>query len=91
VEDHARAARVAKKLTELGFVVVKMVQTNMVWVELKTMGVDCTALFETFSCRGLRTFPGDGTQCRLVFHHEIADEACDLIIAAFEELKTLQK
>lgn len=74
--DHEAAQRLGNRLRMKGYSVEK-VETNMVWVTLKT---SCEELATILEKSGIRIFGGKGNKCRFVVHHqnrELIDSVLD--------------
>ncbi|KAJ3216096.1 Threonine aldolase [Clydaea vesicula] len=84
--DMENAKYVSEKIKSFGFTITKKTETNMVWFEIpKSYNFsveDLKVQLEKFQCV---IFGGKyDYECRLVFHHEITKEGCDLILEGLQ-------
>jgi len=99
VEDHERAARLAKGLTTVGPAVkILSCDTNFVFIELNLSAATgptkfssvaefIQAMHEKFQVRLVGSYPGvAGSSMRLVTHYYITDAAIAHTIYAFKQL-----
>ncbi len=84
-EDHARAKRVARQLTEVPGLNIEMdtVQTNMVMVNTER---PAAAWIERLRERGVWAIPPAANRIRLVFHADICDEKAAQAVEAFNTI-----
>jgi len=78
---HRTAKTTGKMWTAKGGLLMKPVETNQVWLDLKSIGIE-PALWDRITAKhGIRT---DGS--RLVFHHQIDGNAISLLEKAFDDV-----
>src|SRR5262249_49238088 len=84
-EDHARALRLADGLAAIDRRLVdpRLVETNIVMVDLAGTGSGAARWADALAARGLRAGTWSGTSLRLVTHRHIDDAAVDQTIATF--------
>lgn len=79
---HALTKRTASALGEIGYTITLPVQTNMIVLDLEAAGIPPAAFISYGKKHGLTFFPSG----RLVFHHQISEEAASRLISALREL-----
>ena len=79
---HALARKVADSLREIGYTISLPVQTNMIVLDLEKDGIPQAAFVNYAKRHGLLVFPSG----RVVFHHQISNEAAFSLVAALREL-----
>lgn len=86
-EDHEHARRLAEGLAPLPglFVDLFTVQTNIVNVDTRGLGLDAAVLNTRLMERGVRGLPGMGSSLRLVTYRGITRDDIDRTIAVFAE------
>ncbi|KAL2406538.1 Aldolase vrtJ [Exophiala dermatitidis] len=80
-DSHARARKVAKMWRDKGGKLAKPVETNMVWLDLKDVGVSIPRFVEIAAAQGLKTSGG-----RLVVHYQICDDAIERLGRVMDEV-----
>jgi threonine aldolase len=80
---HALAKRVAEEWTKRGGKLSKVVDTNLVWLDIEAAGIQTSTLIETGKKHGVTL---DGP--RIVCHHQIDTQAFEFLVAVFKELLT---
>lgn len=86
-ESHISAKRIAKNWTDLGGKLTQPTETNMVWLDLESAGVDRHDFAAAGKEKGLRLSAG-----RLVVHYQISDEAIGRLTEVMRQvLNTKQK
>jgi len=78
---HQAARRAARQWTSRGGGVLRPVETNIVWLDLKAAGIESGAWNEAGKRHGIRL---DGK--RLVLHHQIGEEALQKLDAVMDEV-----
>jgi threonine aldolase len=68
--SHKKARLIAEKWASRGGKLQKPVETNMVWLDLKALGISAEEFMRLGEMNGIRLFGG-----RLVVHYQISDEA----------------
>lgn len=79
--SHELARRVGRMWTERGGRLLREVETNMVWLDLRHAGVDSTAWNGAGTRRGIR-LNGE----RVVLHHQVCESAMEKLKAVIEEV-----
>ncbi|KAI0910974.1 pyridoxal phosphate-dependent transferase [Ustulina deusta] len=77
-----RAKELSKAWTTLGGKLEHPTETNMIWLDLETAGIDKERFADLAEQRGLKTMRGR-LQGRLVIHYQICDEALARMTALF--------
>lgn len=87
-EDHARAARFAAAVAEVGegLVDVAAVETNIVMVDVAEAGLAPAEVSAALGERSVRAYPVDARRVRFVWHMGVDDEGTDLAIDAVREV-----
>lgn len=80
-ETHATARRVAKMWTDLGGKLQYPVETNMLWLDLASMGCSDARFVELGREIGLKLMGG-----RLITHYQIGEEAIRRLVGVFEKI-----
>ncbi len=80
-QDHARAARLAAGLRELGFAATEP-STNLVFVDVD----DAPAMLDALAARGVRCFATGPRRLRLVTHLDVDDDGIGQALATFAAL-----
>ncbi|KAI9758581.1 MAG: hypothetical protein M4579_003016 [Chaenotheca gracillima] len=84
--SHDNARRVQKKWQSLGGKVDRPVETNMVWLNLESLGMSNAEFAKAAEKAGLRAMSG-----RLVVHYQISDEAISRLENLMEEMVSSNK
>lgn len=83
-DDHARARRFAEAIAQVAPVVDPgRVETNIVMLDVSTLGSSPTELVAAVAEHGIRCYPAGAGAVRLVWHLDVDDAATDAAIAAF--------
>ena len=80
---HERVRRVATRAQELGFKLVYPPDTNMIWLDLKSAGVDPDDFINQGAKLGVKLSGG-----RLVFHHQTSDRGEALVLDLLNAVAT---
>jgi threonine aldolase len=81
MESHRLARRAAGAWARLGGRLLRPVETNMIWLDLRGLGIAREKWVEAGSRRGVKV---DGK--RVVFHHQICGEAMRRLESAMEDI-----
>jgi threonine aldolase len=87
-EDHARARRLAEGLAELvgGAMDPSAVETNMVFVDVHSLGRDALEMLDRLGEEGVGVTPiGPGT-LRMVTHHDVDDAGIEAALAGWRRV-----
>lgn len=84
---HALTKKTAASLSEIGYTISLPVQTNMIVLDLEADGIPPAAFMSYGKKNGLTVFPSG----RLVFHHQISEDAASRLLGALRELMTDKK
>lgn len=84
---HALTKKTAISLQELGYTISLPVQTNMIVLDLEADQIPPAAFIGYANKYGLTTFPSG----RLVFHHQISEDAASRLVTALGELMADKK
>lgn len=79
---HSLAKRTADSLRDIGYTITLPVQTNMIVLDLQVHGIPPAAFISYGQKYGLTFFPSG----RLVFHHQITEDAASRVVDALREL-----
>ncbi|KAI0845274.1 pyridoxal phosphate-dependent transferase [Daldinia vernicosa] len=80
-DTHATAKRVEKMWTDLGGKVDVPVQTNMVWLDLKSLNTSASRFVELGQQAGLKL---NGN--RIITHYQVGEEALQRLAGVFEKI-----
>jgi len=83
IGSHERARQIAKLWTEKGGKLAKQVETNMVWFDLESAGIDVKSFVEIGVKHGVQLLGG-----RLVVHYQVSDEAILRLEKIMDEVLT---
>ena len=81
-KTHIMAKQIASRVQEIGYQLTLPVDTNMVFVDLKTLGIKEKSFVEYCAREGVLVFEYH----RIVVHHQITQEAVDKLIHAMTRL-----
>jgi threonine aldolase len=81
-QTHVVAKQIAARLEKLGYKFTLPVDTNMVFLDLETLGVAEKTLVEYCAREGVQVFDYH----RIVVHHQTSQEAVDKLIIALTRL-----
>lgn len=84
---HALTKKTADSLREIGYTISLPVQTNMIVLDLEVEDIPAAAFVNYGKKHGLIFFPS----ARLVFHHQISEDAAGRAVEALRELYTDKK
>lgn len=79
---HALTKKTADSLREIGYTISLPVQTNMIVLDLEVDDIPAAAFVNYGKKHGLIFFPSG----RLVFHHQISEDAAGRAVEALREL-----
>ncbi|GAD93399.1 L-allo-threonine aldolase, putative [Paecilomyces variotii No. 5] len=79
---HALAKKTAASIADLGYTITLPVQTNMIVLDLAANGIPAAAFLNYGKKHGVTVFPSG----RLVFHHQITEDAASRLVDALREL-----
>jgi len=84
-EDHANARRLAESIHEVrpGLIDLDLVQTNIIYLTTRPLGVSGAALVSTLEEAGVRCLATDPNRVRLVTHRDVEAGQIDHAIAVF--------
>jgi threonine aldolase len=87
-EDHANARRLAQGLAELHpeAVDLAMVETNMVYLNVRPFAKDAVAVSAELEPHGVMTAAGPGYSLRLVTHKDVSQSAVDRALVALKKV-----
>ncbi len=86
--DHKKARRLAEGLARIrpGIVDLNTVETNIVCFEFSSEDMDCKALVESLSERGVRTIHLYGSRGRMVTHNDVSEDDIDYALGVIESV-----
>ncbi|ORX90833.1 hypothetical protein K493DRAFT_325764 [Basidiobolus meristosporus CBS 931.73] len=84
--DHRRARGLAERLARLGFQLVYPVHTNMVFFSSESVGVPMGDIIEALEQNHVRIMDYGKNRARVVFHHQVPDEAVTRIADVLERM-----
>ncbi|KAJ3116254.1 Threonine aldolase [Phlyctochytrium bullatum] len=87
--DHENAKLLARGFEELGFSIVKKVETNMVWVDGSALGITADDLKEELKKHNILIF--GGKVARWVVHHQISRDGVEKAINAVRSFVAARK
>ncbi|KAJ9323279.1 hypothetical protein DTO027B5_4031 [Paecilomyces variotii] len=79
---HALTKKTAASIADLGYTISLPVQTNMIVLDLAGDGIPAAAFLNYGKKHGVTVFPSG----RLVFHHQITEDAASRLVDALKEL-----
>jgi threonine aldolase len=87
-EDHDNALALAQGLARIEKLGIDLasVQTNMVNVDLRVLGMDSTQVLEKLRHYGIKANPRGPHRIRLVTHRHITAQSVERAVAAFTEI-----
>ncbi|PVV05452.1 hypothetical protein BB560_000029 [Smittium megazygosporum] len=85
-EDHKRAKALATELEKLGIGFAHPVETNMVFADFSNTKLDAIKIAEAIEEAGVLIMPYSETVARIVFHHQVGDDASDIIISTLKRI-----
>ena len=85
-KDHENAAFLARSLQDLGLVLTKKCETNMVWVDFASFDLTADEVSAALAAKGIKIFSGSESEIRLVLHHQISRQAVVETISTIKQL-----
>ncbi|PVU89848.1 hypothetical protein BB559_004899 [Furculomyces boomerangus] len=80
-DDHRRAEKLHDEFAKLGMTFAHPVETNMVFANFGSVGINVFELAEALEKNGILIMPYSDSVARLVFHHQIDDNAAEEILS----------
>ncbi|OMJ08132.1 Low-specificity L-threonine aldolase [Smittium culicis] len=84
--DHERASNLASNLSEMGVKFDHPVETNMVFADFGSIGLNTFDVANELEKHGVLIMPYTDTVGRIVYHHMIDDEATEIITSTLKKL-----
>lgn len=84
---HALVKATAARLSDQGYIFSSPVQTNMILLDLDSVGIPASAFISYCEDAGLKVFPAP----RIVFHHQTSPEAVERLVSALGKLMADKK
>ncbi|KAG2181515.1 hypothetical protein INT44_008330 [Umbelopsis vinacea] len=84
-QTHKIARRLANELQAMGITLTFPQMTNMVFINTASAGVTINDILPALLRRNIK-IGGNGTTSRLVLHHQINDEAADILLDTLKEV-----
>ena len=87
-DDHQRAARLARALSELDGIDIDLsrVQTNIIIFRVARKGMDALSLFKALNEKGVLMLPVSRDAVRAVTHLDVDDKGIDYAIKVFQKI-----
>ena len=91
-EDHKHAKILATRLRGLGLGIdLEQVQTNIVYLDLSTLGIDANYFVEKLSHLGIKVKPVEEKAVRMVTHKDISRDDIDIVLNSISNFISQEK